>query len=84
MAGNYTAHHFVRYSTVFKTHTRQAEKQANEIFVTMEFNENFCILAVFDRHLSNTYTDTQQIYTLWCRTVEIGQLRHFYMVGEKL
>jgi len=41
MAGNYTAHHFVRYSTVFKTHTRQAEKQANEIFVTMGVNEEF-------------------------------------------
>jgi len=41
MAGNHTARHFVRYCTVFKTHTRQAEKQANEIFVTMGVNEEF-------------------------------------------
>jgi len=40
---------------------RRAEKGANEIFVTMGVNGNFCILAVFGRYLSNAGTDLQQI-----------------------
>ena len=41
---------------------RRAEKEANYIFVTIwESMGNFCILAVFDRYLSNACTDRHQI-----------------------
>jgi len=40
---------------------RRAEKEANEIFVLWESMGNFCILAVFERYLSNACTDPHQI-----------------------
>jgi len=40
---------------------RGTEKRGNEIFVTIGVNGNFCILVVFERYLSNAWTDPRQI-----------------------